>query len=70
MDIEQEKQGAQNGSLVDTTADSLRREALTVKLNELQPVGEVDFCAWIHSKKTKLRNKILAYKYSNIDTPV
>ena len=25
----------------DTTADSLRRGALTVKLNELQPVGEV-----------------------------
>ena len=41
MNIEQEKQGAQNGSLGDTTADSLRRGALTVKLKELQPVGEV-----------------------------
>ena len=39
--IEQEKQGAQNTSLGDTTAHSLRRGALTVKLNELQPVGEV-----------------------------
>ena len=27
----------------DTTADSLRRGALTVKLNELQPDGEVAF---------------------------
>ena len=29
-----------NGSLGNTTTDSLWRGALTIKLNELQPVGE------------------------------